>query len=168
MKTTWTFSLAESTSVVMVPASVNRSITRSGRSVQSLFGEAPQLSFKSIQNKEKLPFFPCRDLFTHSVLVFFSRAFSFSWKWTKDWRVETSSHYVIRVFPDVWRKPSIRLLYMQFLTVKKLQPNTTCTPKEGLWPLRGPWRFVFNVHGQEMKVSRRSNNRSSVRDTLWM
>lgn len=58
----------------MIPVSVNRSITRSGWSVQHVSGEAPRLSFKSIQNKEKVPFLPCRDLFTHFVLVFFLKS----------------------------------------------------------------------------------------------
>lgn len=152
----------------MIPASVKCSITRSGWSVQRVFGEAPQLSFKSIWNKEKVPFLPCRDLFTHFVLVFFSRAFSFIWKLTKDWRVEASPHYVISVFPDVWRKLSIRLLYMQFLLLKCCNPLQHEHVKKVYDPLRGPWSFLLIMHRQEKKVSRRSNNQSSVRDTLWM
>lgn len=106
----------------MIPASVNRSITRLGWSVQHVFGEAPQLSFKSIWNKEKVLYLPCRDPFTHFVSEFFSKALSFIWKCTEDWRVEASPHFVISVFPDVWRKPSIRLLYMQFLLLKCCNP----------------------------------------------
>lgn len=119
---TWTLNLAESTSVVIISASVNRSITRSGWSAQRMFRKAPQLFFKSIWNKEKVPFLPCYDLFTHYVLVFFLRAFSFIWNVTKYWRVEAPPHYVISVFPDVWRKLSLRFLGVQFLLLKCCNP----------------------------------------------
>lgn len=173
LKTTGTFSLAKSTGVVMIAASVNRSSTRLGWSVQHVFGEAPQLSFKSIWNKEKVLYLPCRDPFTHFVSEFFSKALSFIWKCTEDWRVEASPHCLISVFPDVWRKPSMRLLCLQFLLLKCCNPfqhehlKVCDSPLSLRLPLRGPWSFLFIVHRKE-KVSCFSNNQSRVRDTLWM